>query len=141
MNNMFNEIKSFFNTPFDELFDFSSQEVRATELGQKNSKMPDLLKTIKLDDGGLKGSIDELNSNFVTLMANYNSNNNGNNTAESITQNNIISTNNDESNVITEIKKQTVLMENQLNILTDGNRLAKNTILQMKNNGQGMIVS
>ena len=28
-----------------------------------------------------------------------------------------------------------------INILTDGNRLAKNTILQMKNNGQGMIVS
>ena len=49
--------------------------------------------------------------------------------------------NNDESNVITEIKKQTVLLENQLNILTDGNRLAKNSILQMKNNGQGMIVS
>ena len=28
-----------------------------------------------------------------------------------------------------------------INILTDGNRLAKNSILQMKNNGQGMIVS
>lgn len=27
-----------------------------------------------------------------------------------------------------------------INILTDGNRLAKNTILQMKNNGQGMVV-
>ena len=138
---MFNEIKSFFHTPFDELFGFSGEEVSATELGQKNYKMPDLVKTIKLDDGGLKGSIDEFNSNFVTLMANYNSNNNGNNTAESNTQDNIISTNNDESNVITEIKKQTVLLENQLNILTDGNRLAKNSILQMKNNGQGMIVS
>ena len=140
MQNMFNEIKTFFNTPFDDLFDFSSN-VRAIEAEPKTQVQIADLQKIKLDDGGLKGSIDEFNNNFANLIANFNlQNNNVNNSTESISPDRVLSNNNQQSDVITEIKRQTVLLENQLNILEDGNRLAKNMRNQYRNDTNGMIV-